>query len=333
MPASRRRQASQAQSSVSNEAHSVRQKLTTSKGFERHFAKHDYHDFARCQPSELDELNLKPIRGGVQSPFPVVLHRMLEDSGIKNFAGIVSWQSHGRAFLIRQPKEFVASVLPKYFKHSKLSSFQRQLSLYGFIRLTHDGADRGAYYHEAFLRGREFLCSKIRRTRIKGTWIRTSSSPTEEPNFYLMEPVFDLNATRTAPTNTNFLSTMKFHAVSDEDSSAQSNDTQVQAPPLQPPPPLVPSNVVRPMATQNLSMKMAPSPPQASLASMASMQWFPKVVECDNNNNNISNQRFGFGSFTMPNMIDNDIAQFLTGVDLDIDEELSFSEVIQMSPV
>ncbi|KAL3940688.1 MAG: hypothetical protein SGBAC_004810 [Bacillariaceae sp.] len=318
MIASKRQQVSQGQgqghSSASNEAHSRKQKLTTSKGFQRHFAKHDYHDFAHCQPSELGDLHLKPIRGGVQSPFPVILHRMLEDSVDKNFADIVSWQPHGRAFLIRHPKEFVASVLPKYFKHSKLSSFQRQLSLYGFIRLTNDGADRGAYYHEAFLRGREFLCSKIRRTRIKGTWIRTSSSPTEEPNFYLMEPVFDLlNAANKAapPSNTNWFSNIQA-AVSVEDSSAQSSDTPLQAPPL------LPSHVVRPLVSQNVALKSAPT-----------MQWPPKVVHCDST---MTNQLLGLASFPLStNLTDNDLAQFLTGVDLDAEHGLS--DVVQMSPV
>lgn len=311
----RRRQAPKVQDSV-NFAHEAnsKQKLT-SKGFQRHFVKHDYHDFARYQPSDLEDLHLKPVRGRVQSPFPVVLHRMLEDvTKDKNLADIVSWQPHGRAFLICQAKAFVASVLPKYFKHSKLSSFQRQLSLYGFIRLTHAGADRGAYYHEAFLRGREFLCSKIRRTRIKGTWIRNSSSPEAEPNFYLMEPVFDLHQ---APSNTSSLSKM-----SDDDSLAQSFDTLLQAPPKHP------SSAPLPLNAQDLSLKkVAPMQTQTSLTSL---RWPPKVVEYDNV---AASNHFGFGggSFSFPSMSDNDLAQFLTGIDLDA--EIAMNEVVQINSV
>jgi hypothetical protein len=161
----------------------------TTKGFQRHFAKHNYHDYAKEEPTRLDLDNIKATRGGVQNPFPLVLHNMMEQAEEKGYSDIVSWQIHGRAFLIHKPKEFVAQVLPMFFKHSKLASFQRQLSLYGFIRLTHDGLDRGAYYHECFLRGRYFLSSKIVRTRVKGTWVRTSSSPESEPDFYTMEPV------------------------------------------------------------------------------------------------------------------------------------------------
>ena len=163
----------------------------TTKGFQRHFAKHDYRDYAQVQPSQVDLDNIKATRGGVHNPFPTVLHSMLEQAEEKGFANIVSWQTHGRAFLIHEPKVFVKDVLPKYFKHSKISSFQRQLSLYGFMRLTSDGPDRGAYYHPLFLKGRAFLCNSIQRTRVKGTWVRTSSSPESEPDFYSMDPVVD----------------------------------------------------------------------------------------------------------------------------------------------
>lgn len=57
-----------------------------------------------------------------------------------------SWLPHGRAFLVHKPDEF-KDLLPRFFKLSKIPSFQRQLNLYGFNRLTRI-SDRGAYYHE-----------------------------------------------------------------------------------------------------------------------------------------------------------------------------------------
>jgi len=166
----------------------------TSKGFERHRVKHDYHDYAKIMefPSQLEMDIAAKASGGVNNPFPSILHRLLSESDLMGFSHLVSWQSHGRSFLIHKPREFVREVVPRYFKHSKLASFQRQLSLYGFVRLTNEGPDKGAYYHELFLRGRPFLCSKIQRTRVKGTWVRTSSSPESEPDFFSMEPVQDL---------------------------------------------------------------------------------------------------------------------------------------------
>lgn len=50
--------------------------------------------------------------------------------------------------------------MARYFKQTKLTSFQRQLNLYGFARIT-KGKDRGGYYHELFLRHKLFLCQKM----------------------------------------------------------------------------------------------------------------------------------------------------------------------------
>ena len=76
----------------------------------------------------------------------------------------------------------------RYFKQSKLTSFQRQLNLYGFCRLTR-GADAGGYYHELFLRGKVNLCTRMQRTKVKGTMFKAASSPENEPDFYTMAPV------------------------------------------------------------------------------------------------------------------------------------------------
>ena len=75
--------------------------------------------------------------------------------------------------------------MPKYFGQKKLTSFQRQLNLYGFLRLTR-GRDDGAYYSELFLRGKEHLCHDMTRKRVKGTKYKAASNPNSEPDFYQM---------------------------------------------------------------------------------------------------------------------------------------------------
>ena len=92
---------------------------------------------------------------------------MLEVADELGFADIVSWCPHGRAFIVRKPKQFASKTMRKYFKHTKFTSFQRQLNLYGFRRIT-KGTDGGAYYHELFLRGRPDLCKyvSIRRNNL-----------------------------------------------------------------------------------------------------------------------------------------------------------------------
>jgi len=56
----------------------------------------------------------------------------------------------------------VTYILEKYFRHQKYSSFQRQLNLYGFRKVS-KGSDAGAYSHKYFVDGRSDLLSKVRR--------------------------------------------------------------------------------------------------------------------------------------------------------------------------
>lgn len=190
---------------------------------ERHFVEHHYHDhsfdpvedyvpeglclgsdsstpqlsYCKSQKSQQEEMTSsmaqrlgKPRkRGGVAVPFPMKLHDLLENADKNGLINIVSWSPHGRCFAVHKSREFVASVMPRWFRQTKLTSFQRQLNLYGFCRLTR-GRDAGAYYHELFLRGKPYLCRAMLRTKVKGTGYKASSSPNSEPDFYSMPPVY-----------------------------------------------------------------------------------------------------------------------------------------------
>ena len=136
-----------------------------------------------------------------------------------------------RCFMVHNLKEFVASMLPLWFRQSKFASFQRQLNLYGFQRITQGkkdltllwigfsifelgfslihvtfllstfsaGRDKGAYYHEYFLRSRPLLAQKIVRTKVKGRGARKASSPDTEPRFYDLPWMKDETKARSAP--------------------------------------------------------------------------------------------------------------------------------------
>mmetsp|Transcript_7895 Transcript_7895/g.15798 ORF Transcript_7895/g.15798 Transcript_7895/m.15798 type:complete len:291 (-) Transcript_7895:198-1070(-) len=143
-----------------------------------------YHDYAKEPQSEGPTL-ISKVRNGSNSEqnFPVKLHYMLSDMESDGLGHIVSWQAHGRSFTVNKPKDFVEKILPLWFRQTKLSSFQRQLNLYGFKRIT-QGPDKGAHYHELFLRGKRFLAHRIPRMKIKGGGPRKCAKPAEEPNFY-----------------------------------------------------------------------------------------------------------------------------------------------------
>lgn len=159
-----------------------KRKNPTNKDQKHHITvQHNYHDHANDVEVELKHI---PARGGVTTPFPLKLHAMLEAVQTEGLEHVVSWQPHGRCFVVRDPKAFVP-ILDKYFKVTKIASFQRQLNLYGFQRIT-KGRDRGGYYHELFLRSKVFLVQNIHRVKVKGTKIRARSNPEQEPNFYAM---------------------------------------------------------------------------------------------------------------------------------------------------
>jgi hypothetical protein len=124
---------------------------------------HIYHDYSAV-PDSVGYVRKKT--GGVTQPFPEKLMELLTKETDRQH--VVGWLPHGRAFIVRKPKIFTGEIMPKYFRQSKLTSFQRQLNLYGFRRIT-QGADAGAYYHELFLRGRPQLCLRMNRQKIKGT--------------------------------------------------------------------------------------------------------------------------------------------------------------------
>jgi hypothetical protein len=145
-----------------------------------HFSYVDYTD------QEDDSGQHKVRRYAMKMPFPAQLHDNLSRIEEDGLARVVSWQPHGRCFVIHQPKEFCSVVMPAYFKLNKFPSFLRQLNLYGFRRLTRRGPDRGGYYHERFLRNKKLLACRIPRLRIKGTRVRPCSDPFGEPDFYHM---------------------------------------------------------------------------------------------------------------------------------------------------
>jgi hypothetical protein len=77
-----------------------------------------------------------------------LLYTLLENED----AAVVGWSADGKTFRIHQITEFCHTVLPKYFRHAKLTSLQRQLNLYGFVHVV-KGPLAGSYEHPNFARG------------------------------------------------------------------------------------------------------------------------------------------------------------------------------------
>jgi hypothetical protein len=80
---------------------------------------HNYHDYAnevekaaeraedpQRYTDEFTQTNLGEVN------FPVKLHCMLTEPDIDGMDEIVSWQPHGRCFLVHKQPQFVEKVLP-----------------------------------------------------------------------------------------------------------------------------------------------------------------------------------------------------------------------------
>ncbi|XP_070200741.1 heat shock factor protein 4-like isoform X2 [Littorina saxatilis] len=83
---------------------------------------------------------------------------------------IICWDVKGKSFHIFDQSRFAHEVLPFYFKHNNISSFIRQLNMYGFrkvvkieqggLKMEHDDLE---FQHMYFQRGEEQLLDLIKR--------------------------------------------------------------------------------------------------------------------------------------------------------------------------
>lgn len=89
--------------------------------------------------------------------FPLKLHTLLDWED----PDVVCWTPSGAGFRVINIDRFRDEVIPKYWRHTKMCSFQRQLNLYGFKKVVH-GTDIGAYHHPLFLRGQTALLQDMK---------------------------------------------------------------------------------------------------------------------------------------------------------------------------
>ncbi|CAO3618101.1 unnamed protein product [Cunninghamella blakesleeana] len=89
---------------------------------------------------------------------------MVNDQSIKDW---ISWSDSGESFLVYDINGFSQEVLPKYFKHSKWSSFIRQLNTYGFCKVADyknsNDKQTSEFKHPLFNRNGQQVLHKIRR--------------------------------------------------------------------------------------------------------------------------------------------------------------------------
>ena len=87
---------------------------------------HTYRDYS--QVVDISELVDKPRRLDKKN-FPSKLHKILST---REYAHIITWRPHGRAWEVMDRPLFISIVLPRYFNHSNFESFNRSVNMWGF---------------------------------------------------------------------------------------------------------------------------------------------------------------------------------------------------------
>jgi len=88
---------------------------------------------------------------------------------------IACWAEDGETFVVKDPVKFEKQIIPQFFKHSKFSSFVRQLNFYAFRKIKYadtiridpkleaETANYWRFRHEKFQRGKPELLGEIKR--------------------------------------------------------------------------------------------------------------------------------------------------------------------------
>jgi len=95
---------------------------------------------------------------GAPPPFLTKTFEMVDDPATN---AVVAW-SGDDSFVVKDPGEFSTNILPCYFKHNNLSSFVRQLNIYGFRKVN---SDCWEFSHPNFRRGWFDSLKEIKRRK------------------------------------------------------------------------------------------------------------------------------------------------------------------------
>ena len=93
--------------------------------------------------------------------FPEKLHRLITDAAANGQEDVVRFTNEGTRFQIVDTKKF-EELLPRYFRHGKISSFKRVLHMYDFKRIVGTW-NEGIFEHPHFRRDEPEMLKKMLR--------------------------------------------------------------------------------------------------------------------------------------------------------------------------
>ncbi|CAG9315361.1 unnamed protein product [Blepharisma stoltei] len=127
------------------------------------------------------------------SEAPCFLQKTFDMLNNEENADIVCWTQDGAAFVIKDKKEFCLSVLPKYFKHSNLASFVRQLNMYDFHKVRRSGSE-DIFKHPLFVQQNPDFLKEIKRKSTNVNWPVVSANTLNKPDLApILQKMMDLH--------------------------------------------------------------------------------------------------------------------------------------------
>ncbi|TMW61916.1 hypothetical protein Poli38472_010979 [Pythium oligandrum] len=144
------------------------------------------------------------------APFLRSLRSMLDTESTT----IICWTVDGRAFEIHDVVALTKRILPKYFKHSKYASFQRQLNYFNFRKWTKSRTAVCTFSNPFFQRDSPQLGWRITRKRSLNSETKSNGSPrsvTYQPfspqslqmtTMHIAPPAGPINEVKKQPENT-----------------------------------------------------------------------------------------------------------------------------------
>eukprot|EP00559_Dactyliosolen_fragilissimus_P005798 CAMPEP_0184856884 /NCGR_PEP_ID=MMETSP0580-20130426/2049_1 /TAXON_ID=1118495 /ORGANISM="Dactyliosolen fragilissimus" /LENGTH=443 /DNA_ID=CAMNT_0027352147 /DNA_START=45 /DNA_END=1376 /DNA_ORIENTATION=- len=181
-------------------------------------------------------------RGNTATEVPIFLRKTYHMIDTCN-PEISSWSEDGETFVVKQPEVFEKEIIPQFFKHSKFSSFVRQLNFYGFRKikftdtikidekLEAETANFWRFRHEKFLRGRPDLLTEIRRSNSQSNVDKTKQTekqPESQGDYSSLKSEVDSLKERISTMSVNLdqiTSLMRDAKLKDDYNSVNTNET------------------------------------------------------------------------------------------------------------
>ena len=153
---------------------------------------------------------------GISSSIPTFLAKLWKMVNDPTTDDRICWSPTGNSFIIQDQVQFWYDLLPMYYRHNNMSSFVRQLNIYGFHKMS--SVENGTsdldkeeiqFYHPNFQRDKPELLQHIKR-KVNSTRVVTVTQPTISKSEELTKLLSEVNNIRGKQVNFDTqLSTIK----------------------------------------------------------------------------------------------------------------------------